>query len=75
MYVPPKAYPRALVNPVDDPAGMELFIVVFIIRKKEALKLYSIMTMQVPVHGLTKVAHDVKIVNNPACASTWLNNI
>ena len=25
--------------------------------------LYSIMTMQVPVHGLTKVAHDVKIVS------------
>ena len=37
--------------------------------------LYSIMTMQVPVHGLTKVAHDVKIVNNPACTSTWLNYI
>ena len=25
--------------------------------------LYSIMTMQVPVHDLIKVAHDVKIVS------------
>ena len=29
--------------------------------------LYSIMTMQVPVHGLAKVAHDVKI------ATYWLH--
>ena len=36
MYVPPKGCPRALVNPVDDRAGMELFIGVFIIRIKEA---------------------------------------
>ena len=36
MYVPPKGCPGALVNPGNDPAGMELFIVVFIIRIKEA---------------------------------------
>ena len=36
--------------------------------QKRHMMLYSIMTMQVPVHGLTKVAHDVKIVNNPVCA-------
>ena len=36
MYVPPKGCPRALVNPVDNRAGMELFIGVFIIRIKEA---------------------------------------
>ena len=36
MYVPPKGCPGALVNPGDDPAGMELFIAVFIIRAKEA---------------------------------------
>ena len=36
MYVPLKGCPGALVNPGDEPAGMYLFIIVFIIRIKEA---------------------------------------
>ena len=36
MYVPLKGCLGALVNPGDDPAGMYLFIFVFIIRIKEA---------------------------------------
>ena len=31
LYVPPKACPEALVNPGDDPAGMEFLISAFII--------------------------------------------
>ena len=36
MDVPLKGCPGALVNPGDDPAGMDFFIFVFIIRIKEA---------------------------------------